>query len=424
MQMLSRKLKKWAVPFLMVSLLGSALAGCSGGSADQGAKPAQPAATTKDAAKPEPAKAEAPKPTEYKIGLAIELTGPIAVWGQPMKNSVSLAVDQINGAGGIKGVPVKLVVVDSESDPAKALLAAKKLVTQDNVLAVLGGAVSPTSMAMMKFLEESKVPLVSMGSTDALIEPVAERKYIFKPVMRSQFMAEVIVQHLKQSGAKKIALLAANDAYGQSGEDALVKAVQGSGIELAIKEKFAAADKDMKPQLTRIRSQNTDAIVVWAIPPAASLINKNYKELGLKAPLIHSYGAASTFYVSLAGAENVEGTYMAMDKTWVADNLPAGDAQRKAIEVYAKGYKDGYKEDISPTGALGYDNMMLVAKALEQAGQADREALRKALENVKDFISVTGKVSMSAQDHNGHSIQDYVVAKMENGKWKIVYQPK
>ncbi len=399
---------------MVLVMAASVLAGCGG----QPAKP--PAADNKAPAQSGPA-----KPPEHKVGAVISLTGPASVWGEPMRNSMNLLADGINAKGGIGGVPLKLVILDDESDPTKALVAAKKLVSEEKVLAILGGATSPTSMAMVKYLEESGVPMVSMGSSDAIITPINERKFIFKPVMRSQFMAELIVGFLEAKGVKKVAFMSAADAYGDSGLKAYEEASKNAKAQLVIKEKFAGTDKDMKPQLTKIKAAGAEAVVVWAIPPAASIINKNYKELGLNAMLIHSYGAASSYYVELAGQEAVEGTYLATDKTWMPSGLPAGDAQRKAIEAYTKGYKDKYGKDISPTGALAYDNLALVIQGIEKVGPTvERRSLRDALEGTKGFISVTGNISMSPTDHNGHPISDYVIGKMDKGQWKIEYQGK
>ena len=148
---------------------------------------------------PPPAAAQA---REYVIGAVLELSGPFAIWGLPQRNAIQMLVDDINAQGGIRGTRIRLVVYDNQSKETDALLVAKKLVEQDEVLAVIGGGTTPTTMPLIPYITEQKVPLCSMGSSNRIIEPPADRKWAFKTPNNTRDVVVKMFEHFRVRGSR------------------------------------------------------------------------------------------------------------------------------------------------------------------------------------------------------------------------------
>jgi len=356
---------------------------------------------------------------EYRVGVIMELSGPFSAWGTPMRDAIQLAADNINAAGGIKGVPVKLVIYDGRSKGTEALLLAKRLIEQDKVVAIIGPGTSPTTMPVVPYITEQKVAALSMGSSDRIIEPAAERRWMFRPPYGSRQNVERLITHFKAKGIKKIGFMSVNNAYGDTGREEFARAAGPAGIEVVAWEKFGGTDTDMKPQLTKIRGLGPQAIVVWAIPPAASIVQKNRAELGIDAiPLFHDNGASLTHqFIELAGgaAEGAQGVVIKLD---VVDELPAGDPQRPLLLKFREQFEARFKTKVGGLYGEAYDCMLLVARGLE-AGGDDREKVRNAIENIKGLVGIAGIYTLSPTDHNGLAAGHLVIGRVKNGKWSI-----
>ena len=311
---------------------------------------------------------------EYRIGAIMELSGPFSQWGAPMRDAIQLAIDNINASGGVKGVPLKLVIYDGRSRGTEAALLAKRLVEQDKVVAIIGPGTSPTTMPVIPYVSQVGVPTLSMGSSDRIIEPPAERRFLFRPPYGSRQNVEKLVEHFKARGIKKVAFVSVNNAYGDTGREEFQKAAPGAGIEVVAWEKFGATDTDMKPQLTKIRAAAPQAIVVWSIPPAASLVQKNRQELGIEIPMYHDNGATLTpQFIELAG-NATEGAFGVVVKLDVLDELPANDPYRPVLAKFREQFEARFGFQVGGLYAESYDCVLLIAKGLETAGDDPGEA--------------------------------------------------
>ncbi|WP_442598533.1 ABC transporter substrate-binding protein [Neobacillus sp. D3-1R] len=355
-----------------------------------------------------------------KIGVNLELSGPAAVWGVPQKDAIQMLVDQINDDGGIDGKKIELVVYDNESSETQSLVVTKKLVEQDKVVAVIGGGTTPTTMPLLPYIEKSKVPLVSIGSGDAISSPAEERHWVFKTPVDNEDISTSIVELLKKENKKNIAFMALNNAYGDSGLKTFEGVAKANGINIVAVEKFGMGDKDMKPQLTKIKGLNPDAIIVWSIPPAASIVNRNYWELKMDNMLIYPAGAGSNAFVELAGKEAAEGTYVSAGKVWVSDQIGDGDVQKEIITKYVKDFEAKTKQGASPIDGMAYDAMLLISKAIEKSGdKVTRDSIRDNLEKLENVVGVTGVFNLSEKDHQGLSSADALMVQVKNGDWVI-----
>lgn len=356
----------------------------------------------------------------YKIGAIFDITGPASSLGVPERDTALMLEEQINRQGGINGHPVDIIIEDNESNETKAVQVAKKLIEVDKVLAIAGPSTTGTSMAIIDTVQRNKVPMVSAAAGVSIVTPVEERKWVFKSAQNDTIVVEKIIDYLKTIGVQKVAFLSMNNAFGDSGRKEFVAAAPAAGLEIVAEERFGATDTDMTAQLTRVKAAEPDAVIVWAIPPSASIVTKNYRQLGIEAPLLQSHGVGNRTFIELAG-DAANGVIFPIGKLLVAEELPDDDPQKQVLVEYAKAYEEKYNQPRSTFGGHGWDAVSLILAALEKAGP-DREKIRDELENTKNFVGISGVFNMSPQDHCGLQKDALILVKIVDGEWKILEQ--
>lgn len=353
----------------------------------------------------------------YKIGVVLDISGKSSSLGVPERNTIQMLAGQLNKKGGINGHPVELVIRDTKSNETEAALAMKNLIQQD-VLAVIGASTSGSTMAMVDSAQNAGMPLVSCAASIKIVEPVAERKWVFKTAQSDSLVATKMIDYLKSKGLTKVAFISVNNAYGDSGRAEFTKIAAEKGITIVAQEKFEQDDSMMTSQLTNIKKQNPQAVIAWAIPPAASTLTANYRQMSLTMPLIHSHGIGNRTFIELAG-DSANGVLFPIGKLTVVDNLPADDVQKDILTQYTNDFKALYGTAPDPFGGYGYDAFQLVVKAIEKAG-SDKAKIRDEIEKAQNFVGVTGVFNMSPTDHNGLALSDLVMVEIKDKKWTII----
>lgn len=364
--------------------------------------------------------ASAPAQEPYRIGAIFSITGPGSSLGIPERDTALMLEADINAKGGIKGPdgklhPLKIVIYDDASDETKAVLAAKKLIDEDKVTAIIGTTLSGTSLAILDTVQKAEVPLVSCAAAIKIVEPVAERKWIFKTPQSDFLIVGVLVDYLKAKGLTKVGWLNVDYAFGQLGWIEFEKAAQKAGLTIVANEKFGQKDVDMTAQMTRVKAANPQAVVIWSIPPSASLATKNYADLGMTMPLFQSHGVGNKAFITLAGPAS-NGVVFPAGKLLVAEQLPDGDVQKAVLLAYAREFEAKYGPR-NTFGGHAWDAVQIVAKALEKAG-TDRAGVRSAIEGTRNFVGVTGVFDFSASDHNGLDRRAVTMIQITDGQWR------
>jgi branched-chain amino acid transport system substrate-binding protein len=362
----------------------------------------------------------APAAKEYKIGAIFASTGPASTLGLPEKNTVEMLEKAINSAGGIDGVPVKLVFYNTETDATKARTAATKLIKKDKVDVIIGPTTSGNSLALVDLVGEEKIPLISCAASVRIVLPV--KPYVFKTPQTDVMAVEKIYTKLQADGIKKIAILTASGGFGDSGRKQLQSLASNYGLSVIADERFADKDTDMSAQLTKIKGTDAEALISWGIGPAPIQIAKNRKQLGMTIPLYNSHGVASPrFIAGAAGA--AEGTYLPAGKLIVVDQLSDNDPQKSVLSKYKNDYESEFGAGtINTFGGHAYDAFMLAVKAIKAAaksGEVTRESIRDELEKITGFVGTGGIFNFSAEDHNGLTKEGFVMVEISGGKWKI-----
>ena len=353
----------------------------------------------------------------YKIGGIFSSTGRASFLGDPEKKTMEMMVEKINAAGGIDGVMLEAVIYDSEGDPAKAVSAVNKLLHKDDVLAIIGPSTTPTTLAIVNFVEKAKVPLISCAAGVKITSPV--KPWVFKTAQSDLLAVAAVYQHMKKVGIKKIGVLSVSNAFGESGKNQLLNQAKDFGIEVLQAESFGAKDTDMTAQLTKIKSTGPDAIVCWGTNPGPAVVAKNAKQLKMDIPLYQSHGVASPKFIELAG-DAAEGILLPTGKILVTDLLEGSDPQKATLESYQSDYTAKYKGNVSGFGGYAYDAMNLLAAALKGTG-GDKAKIRENLESTQHHIGVSGEFNFSAEDHNGLSPSAFVMVEIKGGTWKLIH---
>jgi branched-chain amino acid transport system substrate-binding protein len=366
---------------------------------------------------------------EYRVGFVSAITGPASSLGVPERDVAVMIQKDLDAAGGISGPdgkkhPVKILIFDDESKADTTVRLAKKLIAEDKVHVLIASSQSPTSLAVVPVATEARVPLISMASSHAIVTPVKERFWVFKTPQSNIHVSTHQVKYLKAKGFKKIASLYVNDAFGEDSRRGLATMIKDSGIEVVYEDKFEQSDKDMTPQLTKVKASGAQALVVHAIPPAASIITKQFRDLGLTIPLIHNHGVGNKPFIDLSGGA-ADGVIFPIGKMLVAESLADADPQKRALLDFVAWYEKGTGKPRSTFAGHAWDALQMAFRAfgkvdpmtpLDQA----RAKVRDELEKTKGFAGTGGIFDMSAEDHVGLDERSMVLVRVEGGAWKYL----
>ncbi len=339
-----------------------------------------------------------------KIGAILAVTGPAAFLGAPEAKTLEMMVDEINKKGGIKGNKIELIIKDSGGSPEKALSFAKQLIEEDKVLAIIGPSTSGETMKIKGVAEEGKTILLSCAAAEVIVNPVA--KYVFKTPQMDRDAVIKIFRQMKAMKLTKAGVLSSNTGFGKAGKDQIEKLAPEYGIQIVANEVYDSKATDLTAEVTKVKAAGAEAIINWSIEPAQAIVIKNARQLGFKGTIFQSHGFGNIKYVEAAG-EAAEGVIFPAGRLLVADLLPKDHPQKAVLLKYKKDYESKYKEEASTFGGHAYDAMIILTKAIEKAGSTDKEAVRNAIENLKDIVGTGGVFTFSPQDHNGINIDAF-----------------
>jgi branched-chain amino acid transport system substrate-binding protein len=353
-----------------------------------------------------------------KIGSVLSATGPAAFLGDPEKRTLEMYVERINAVGGVLGRPLELVLYDDGGDANKARTFATRLIEDDEVVAMVGGTTTGTTMAMMPVFEDASVPFISLAGAVEIIEPV--REYVFKTPHTDRMACEKIFADIKARGFTKIGLISGTDGFGKSMRGQCMAVVGGFGIEIVADESYGPTDSDMTPQLTKIK--NTDGVQAVVNPgfgQGPAIVTRNYAQLGIGLPLYQSHGVASKSFIELAGPA-AEGVRLPSPALAVAEKLPDTDPQKPVVVEYKKLYEEKTGQPVSTFGGYAYDGLHLLVAAIQKANSAEPDAIRDALEATAGFVGTSGVFTMSPTDHLGLKVDSFRMLEIKDGDWTLV----
>jgi len=346
---------------------------------------------------------------KIKIGEFASLTGKEATFGTSSHEGTLLAVEEINAAGGVLGKKLELITEDDQSKAGEPANAVNKLVSKDNVVAVLGEVASSRSLEAAPICQQNKVPMISPASTNPDVTKTGN--YIFRVCFIDPFQGTVMANFAANTlKAKKVAVLTdVKSDYSKGLAKFFKEQFVKTGGEIVSQLDFNAGDKDFKGQLTTIKGAGPDAVFVPGYYTEVALIAIQAKQLGLNVPLMGGDGWESSTLVEI-GKEAVEGHYFSSHYT-STDSSPK-------VQGFVEAYKKKFGGKVPDTmAALGYDSAKVLADAITRAGSTDGEKVRDALAAVKDYDAVTGKITMN---ENRDAVKSAVILQVKDGQFKFL----
>jgi branched-chain amino acid transport system substrate-binding protein len=339
------------------------------------------------------------------VGHVASMTGDTATFGRSTDAGMRLAIEEINGAGGVLGKKIELVTEDDRSVTEEARTVAQKLIQRDQVVALLGEIASSRSLAAGPEAQRAQVPMISPGSTNPKVTEVGD--YVFRACFIDPFQGSVMARFaMDELKAKKLAILFDfKQDYSVGLADFFRNKVKELGGEIVADERYTSGDIEFRAQLTTIRSTNPDAIFIPGYYTEVGLIAKQARELGITVPLLGGDGWDSEKTLEIGG-DAVEGYFFSTHY--------AADSDDPRVQEFVKRYNEKYQGVPDAMAALGYDTAKILADALTRAGTTEGPKLRDAIASTTDFQGVTGKISMDPQRN---AKKDAVVLKIEGGKF-------
>ena len=351
---------------------------------------------------------DSPAEDVIKIGQFVSLSGNTATFGQSTDKGVQLALGEINAAGGVLGKQVKVITEDTQSKPETSKTAVLKLLRQDHVVALIGEIASSRTLAAAPEAQRAKIPLVTPGSTNP--EVTEKGDYIFRICFIDPFQGQVMARFAaKELKLMKAALLTdVKNDYSVGLAKFFKEEYEKLGGKIVAEESYSEGDSDFKAQLTSIKSEEPDILVIPGYYTEVGMIANQSRELGMDQIMLGGDGWDSSKTAEIGG-EAIEGSYYT--------NHYATDDPNPVVQGFIKKYKEKYEgETPDAMAALGYDAMRLVADAIKRAGTTDSAKLRQAIADTKDFAGVTGSITI---DEDRNARKPITVLRIEDGQYKL-----
>jgi ABC-type branched-subunit amino acid transport system permease subunit/ABC-type branched-subunit amino acid transport system substrate-binding protein len=347
------------------------------------------------------------------------MTGSQAEWGQHSKIATEIALEEINGAGGIGGLPVEVNIQDTATDPAQAITLARKAALEDKTLAILGPCESTAFEAIAPLLERLKIMMVSQCSAKPGLAKLSQ--WAFRNTLTSDRQLEPAVAIWKKRyNVKTVAIVYdQGDAVAAAeGSKVLPALFKKHGIEVKELLTYQAKDIDFSAQVTKVKSLGVDGVGLGSCYQQAANIVREARKQGLRQPFIAGACTGSPEFAKLTG-KGGEGTIIA-SAGWPDDPRPKVQTFIKKFVERSGGKKPNYG------GMRTYDNVYIMKHVIETTGvtnkpedlEADRDRMRKGWNQIKDWDGIAGLTTLLEREGAG---KPTVLTVKDNALVKIDY---
>ncbi len=345
----------------------------------------------------------APAYAEIVIATAGPMTGQYASFGEQMRNGAEMAVADINAAGGVNGEQLVLRIGDDACDPRQAVNVANQF-AGDGVVFVAGHFCSGSSIPASAVYAEEEIIQISPASTNPAFTENRPGPGVYRVCGRDDQQGATAGAYLAENFAdKNIAILHDRSAYGQGLAEETRKSLNEAGVTETMFEAFTAGERDYSALVSRLNSENVDAVYIGGYHTEAGLILRQMREQGLQAQLLSGDALVTDEFWSITG-DMGNGVLM----TFSPDPRQNPNAQDVVAKFEAKG--------INPEGytLYTYAAIQAWAKAANEAGSTDFAAVTENLDTM-EFETVIGNLSFD--DKGDVSLPGYVFYEWEDGSY-------
>ncbi|MGD0153866.1 MAG: ABC transporter substrate-binding protein [Thermacetogeniaceae bacterium] len=342
-----------------------------------------------------------------KIGFIGPLTGDVKTFGTSTQNAFLLAIKEHNNT--VAGYTIQTVIGDDANTATQATAVATKLITQDKVSAIVGSVTSSCTIPISVVSEQYKVPFVSPTATNPKVTMDPDRKtYAFRACFIDPFQGTVaatfVVNNLKAKTAA--ALYDQGNDYSVGLKDFFSQAFTKLGGKVLDTEAYSKNDTDFSAQLTKIAVLKPDILYLPDYYQKVSLIGKQARDKGIKA-----------VFMGGDGWDSSDIDWATMDGGYYSNHYSADDPSPQ-VQSWVKDYQAAYGSKPDALATLAYDATNIVLKGIEDAQSNDPTKIRDAIQNLKDFQTVTGKITFGA---DGNPIKAAVILKIDGKNKKSAF---
>lgn len=362
-----------------------------------------------------------------KIAFMNPLSGHNADAGQQDLNAAELAVKHINESGGIEalgGAMIELIVTDTTSDSTQAQSVAQRVLSDDEIVGIVGTGISGLTLPILPIAEKNEVPMI----TNSISNDITKQgyKYVFEPVPKGNMFGETQVDFLRalneefNLGIEKVAIVYENSAYGVSTAEGTKARAESAGLEVVVNQSYPQGFTDASSLVTTVKQSGAQAIFPVAYTTDAKLIINTMKSMEYN-PLIIGGGAG--FLWPAMGEElgdNINGLLSVASWNWDSKNISDNPELAKIPEDYEAEFGEFMTEHAGPT----YSFVWMLKEAIEKTGSTDSKVIRDALaemtfENTPAALMQPGVTQF---DNDGWNKNTHpVMIQWQNGKPRTVY---
>lgn len=359
----------------------------------------------------------APAFAQIKVGVVTGATGPGASLGIPYKNTFSVLPKTLGGQ------QVQYVILDDATDPTNAVKLARKLIAEDKVDLIIGSSSVPAATAITDVSAELKTPQIALSPVGAA---ASKNPWVFTIPQPANLMMGAVAENIKARGAKRVAYIGFSDSWGDLVLSGLKAHADAAGITIIADERYARLDTSVTGQVLKVLAANPDAVVVGGSGTPGALPQMTLIERGYKGPIYHNHGIINRDFLRVGG-KSLEGAMAPTGPVMVAEQLPDSNPTKKVALEFTKAYEAQFGAGSrNAFAAYSWDAYLLADRAATEAvkkakpGTPEfRQAMRDALENVKEVVGTHGVYSMTPADHAGLDERARVLVRVENGDWKL-----
>lgn len=360
-----------------------------------------------------------------RIGVSGPFTGGSSPMGLSMLEGIRIAANELNAKGGVLDRPILLVERDDEARNEKGAQVIKDLIETQNIVAGLGIVNTGVALASQHYYQQARIPVITSVATGTLITkqflpPEHPDNFVFRVSANDTIQAAmIVVEAIDRRKLERVAIFHDATNYGQLGRDDLEAALAARGITPVANERFQLRQADMTPQLRRARDAGAQAILTYGIGPELAQIANGMARLGWQAPLIGSWTLAMSNFIDDAGP-NAEGARM--PQTFITE--PTSPRRRDFLDAW-QARNGNTRIPVPPAAAQGYDSLLLLAAAINQAGGTDGDRIREALEDLHETVEgvvMTYRRPFTRDNHETiSSAHDIYMGEVRNGRVVFAY---
>ena len=353
---------------------------------------------------------------DIKLGFNGDLSAsPSALSGQAAVLGLQAAIDDVNGAGGVLGRKMTLVVRDDLSQPPKSIQNMSDLIDNEKVVTVFGPTNSGNALAWKQVPNQKKIPVIgTVGSGTAITYPVSSGSdnYMFRISMVDRDQVAGLMAYVKKNPAvKNLGYLSETTGYGQGGLKDVQELGDLQGLKPVCNEKFGVNDTDMTSQLNKCKAAGVDTIVVWAQGTPLGQLMRSMEKINYFPLTLMTWAADNQSFYEAAGKTLAEKPIFM--RTVTEERTP------KQQKLYDRVAPKMASASAFGFAAHSYDAVMVLALAIKQANSTDGTKIREALENLQspyDGMMKNYDKPFSKTEHEALRSKDYKWAHWQDAK--------